>query len=165
MNNYQTDIEKYLDGAMDANEMKTFEDRLQRDSMLKEAYEDELSARALIQEAGRDELRETLQNIEIEMENESGQGSESSGRIIPLWMKRTLPIAAMVIIFLGVFQWLQSGVTTGEVYDTYFEAYASPSVVRDSNDEPQVNWETAARLYSEKKYSRNLRIQLMCGNL
>ena len=153
MNKYQLDIEKYLDGHMDLNEKTAFETRLKTDITLLKAYEDELSARELIKEAGRLELKETLHNIDREMGNAASDLAPETGRVMPLWMKRALPLAAMIIIFLGVFQYMRSGgISSAEVYDSYFEPYAAPSVVRDSNEAPLENWETAANLYAQKKY-------------
>lgn len=157
MNKHQSHIEKYLDGLMDSQEQTAFEARLKTDTTLFRAYEDELSARALIKEAGRMELKETLQNIDREVAGGPNEPLQVPGRVMPLWMKRALPLAAMIIIFLGVFQYIRSGgISSAEVYNSYFEPYAAPSAVRDSNEEPLENWETAANLYAQKKYREAL---------
>lgn len=153
MNNYQQDIERYLNGEMTSAEQRAFEQQRTTDTALAEAYEAELSARNWAKDAGRLELKKKLQQVDAQMLQETPAQMEAGGKVLPLWIKRVLPIAAMVIIFLGVYQFMVSGsLTTSEVYDTYYTVYESPSVLRDSGDESKINWETAARLYSERKY-------------
>ncbi|MEM7187859.1 MAG: hypothetical protein AAF466_14520, partial [Bacteroidota bacterium] len=125
MNDYQNDIEKYLDGQMTEAERQQFEALLVQDAALKDALEQEQSARVLIREAGRLELKDTLEEVEQSMETSETESQAGSSFVMPLWMKRALPIAAMIIIFLGVFQYTQSGgISSAEVYDSYFESYA-----------------------------------------
>lgn len=153
MDKYQKDIENYIDGKMNPQEMEAFGQRLKMDTTLAEAYENELNARKLITEAGRLDLKDTLESFDLEMENASNASDPKTGKVIPLWMKRILPIAAMLVVFIGAFQMLQNdSMTTSEAYDTYFNTYEAPSVVRDGAGDELINWETASRLYSEKKY-------------
>jgi tetratricopeptide (TPR) repeat protein len=153
MDTNHKDIENYIDGALTPPEMETFRERLQTDPILAEAYESELNARRLITEAGRLDLKDTLEQFDAEMKQHSNATVKTTGKVIPLYMKRVLPIAAMLIIFLGIFTVMQNdSMTTSEAYTTYFSTYEAPSVIRDATRNELVNWETAAQLYSEKKY-------------
>ncbi len=133
--------------------MDAFKQRLRTDTALAEAYESELNARNLIAEAGRLNLKDTLERFDSEMDNDAIVLNPNATKVIPIWRRRALPIAAMLLIFVAVFTVLQNdSMTTSEVYDTYFQTYEAPSVVRDASGSELTNWETAARLYSEKKY-------------
>jgi len=148
MDDQQSNIEKYIEGKMTAEELQAFEQQLTIDTALANAYEAEIVARQLITEAGRLDLKETLEVFDAEMEHSPGQGG-----VIPLWMKRVLPVAAMFVIFIGVYQIiLIDSTTSSEVYDTYFETYAAPSVLRDVGIDESINWEMATNLYAAKNY-------------
>ncbi|MEL6812070.1 MAG: hypothetical protein AAFP76_12120 [Bacteroidota bacterium] len=158
MDDPQYEIERYLDGSLTSAEKAAFEARLSEDSVLAQEYEIALATRGLISEAGRLDLKETLEGFETEMETEADPlGTESTTQVFPLWAKRLLPIAAMVVIFLGVYQYVIGGsISSSEVYDTYFETYASPSELRDVNDNELVNWEKASQLYASGAFQEAL---------
>jgi len=157
MDNYQNNIEKYIAGKMTADEQKDFEQQLVTNSALSKAYKSELTARQLIIEAGRLELKNTLDNFDAEMNRTYSNASKTRRKVMPLWAKRLLPIAAMLIIFIGVYQTIFNNVmTSSEAYHNYFETYAAPSVVRNANGNEFPNWEIATNLYTLKEYKEAL---------
>ncbi len=140
------DIERYIAKEMSEEEAKEFKNLLASDKKLAEEYSSTLAAHQLIKEAGRLELKDTLESFDQEMES-----SSKTVKVIPLWVKRALPIAAMLVVFFGIYQFmnLNNTITGNEVYNTYFEMYSSPSLVRDSENSILVNWENAANYYRE----------------
>jgi len=153
MDKHHIDIEKYLDGNMTDQETTEFELRVEVDPQLATQMENERNARRLITAAGRLELKTTLDTVDAEMRASQLVTSDQGGKIMPLWMKRALPIAAMAIVFLGLFQLLQTNsMTSSEVYDTYFNVYEAPSALRSTEGNKLVNWEKASQLYAEGNY-------------
>ena len=147
-NSPNIEIERYLTKQMTVSEAKDFEHLLDTNIELKESYKASLAVNELITEAGRLELKSTLDSFDSQITSSEG------GRIIPLWVKRALPIAALLVVFLGVYQFgvFNTSLNASEVYDLNFETYASPSVVRDSNENMQSNWEVGAQLYRDKQF-------------
>jgi len=144
------DIERYIAKEMSEEEAKEFRNQLASDKDLAEEYKATLAAHQLIKEAGRLELKDTLESFDKEM-----QGPDTT-KVMPLWMKRALPIAAMLVIFFGVYQlmMLNTPISENEVYDTYFEAYSNPSVVRSSENLVSNNWEKGANDYRDKDFKK-----------
>ena len=144
-------IEAYLERTMTSEERLAFEQRLSQEPELSEAYENEVAARELIKQAGRLELKSTLEDFDSQMPMESSQKS-----VIPLWAKNAMRVAALLILFAGVYQVFLTftGVNTSEVYDDYFEAYEAPSLERDGNESP--NWKSVIASYSKKAYKESL---------
>ncbi|MBT8255454.1 MAG: hypothetical protein KJO23_02850 [Bacteroidia bacterium] len=148
MDKLQQDIERYLHGKMGGEELLAFDLRLQKDKELANLLQEEQLARKVIREAGRLELKETLQEFENEM-----PARNMRPRVIPLWIKRAFPVAAMVIIFFGLYQVFKQNTMTPEVaFDTYFESYAAPSVLRDNEGSAMMNWKQATQLFSDGDY-------------
>ena len=144
-----TKIERYIAGKMSELEAKEFRNLLASDEDLAEEYRANLEAHQLIKEAGRLELKDTLESFDQEM-----NASSRTVKVMPLWVKRALPIAAMLVIFFGVYQlmMLNTPISGNEVYDTYFEAYSNPSVVRSSENLSLNNWEMGANYYRDKDF-------------
>lgn len=76
--------------------------------------------------------------------------------VIPLWAKNAMRVAALFILFAGVYQVFLTfnGVNTSEVYDDYFEAYEAPSLERDGSENP--NWKLVIASYSKEAYKEAL---------
>jgi len=144
-------IEAYLERTMTSEVRLAFEQRLSQEPALSEAYENEMAARELIKQAGRLELKSTLEDFDSQMPEESTHKS-----VIPLWAKNAMRVAALLILFAGVYQVFLtfSGVNTSEVYGTYFEAYEAPSVERDGNESP--NWKLVVASYRNEAYQEAL---------
>lgn len=153
MDKDQQNIEAFLEGIMTSEERLAFEQRLTQEPKLSEAYENEIAARELIKEAGRLDLKKTLEGFDAEMLDKS-----THKRVIPLWAKNAMRVAALLILFAGGYQVFQtfSGVNTSEVYDTYFEVYDSSSVERDASGTAIPNWELAAESYRNERYEEAL---------
>ena len=148
MDNYQEEIERYIEDQMSSEEKASFQQRLTEEPLLAEALQEELAARSIIRDAGRLDISQTLEDYESEM------NSSKPGLVIPLWTKRLLPIAAMLVIFFGVYNFfIGNKLTTSQVYESYFETYDGPSTLRTAEGIELIEWETASKLYSEKKYS------------
>ena len=157
MDNNQDNIEKYLDGLMGPEEVESFEEKLDRDASLRQSYEEELTARNLIATAGRLGLKNTFERFESEIQSPKDSKTGET-TVIPLWMKRVIPIAAMIVVFIGAYWFMTgSGQTTSKVFDTYFEVYDAPTTLRDTGSETPLHWNTAVRYYNEEKYDEALR--------
>ncbi len=150
-------IGRYLEGTMSPEEVKAFENEVSNNTALKEALEEEKTARNLITAVGRLELKDTFEGYEAEMESTLPKHQQEV-RVIPLWVRRAIPMAAMIAVFVGVY-WFMLGddVTSDKVYTTYFETYEAPTALRDSQTDTPVHWNTAVRYYNEGKYDEALR--------
>jgi tetratricopeptide (TPR) repeat protein len=142
-------IERYITKQMDGDEAKKFEERLATEKLLNENYQTTLIAHRLIKEAGRLELKNSFQEYEAEMDP-----MVENKKVLPLWVRRSLPIAAILIVFMGVYQFglFNRSMSVSEVYSDNFEVYSAPGVVRDSNLNEQSSWITAADYYRTKEY-------------
>jgi len=147
MDKNQHIIAAYLEQTMTSEERQAFEQRLAQEPLLVEAYESEVVAREFLKEAGRLDLKNTLEELDAEMENEPIQK-----KIVPLWAKHAMRVAALLIVFAGVYQVFLTfgGVNTSEVYDTYFEVYNAPSLERDVSESP--NWKLVIASYRNEAY-------------
>lgn len=151
MDKDQKNIEAYLEGTMTSEERLAFEQRLSQEPVLSKSYESELAALELIKEAGRLELKNTLEDFDTQMQEETIRK-----RVIPLWAKNAMRVAAMLLLFAGVYQVFLTfgGVHTSEVYDTYFEAYEAPSMERDGSESP--NWKLVVASYQNGAYKETI---------
>ncbi|MEM7085509.1 MAG: hypothetical protein AAF489_04960 [Bacteroidota bacterium] len=153
MDKDQHNIEAYLERTMTSEERLVFERRLAEEPTLSEAYDSEIAARELIKQAGRLELKNTLEALDSQMREEP-----IPKKVIPLWAKRAMRVAALLILFAGVYQVFLTfnGVDTSEVYDTYFEAYESPSWERDVSGTVDSNWKLVVESYQNAAYKEAL---------
>lgn len=151
MDKDQHSIEEYLEGMMTSEEKLVFEQRLSQEPALSKAHEMEISARELIMQAGRLELKNTLEALDAQIQNEPIQKS-----LMPMWVKNSMRVAALLILFVAVYQvFLNSdAVNTSEVYDTYFETYAAPSLERDGRTD--LNWNLVVESYQNEAYKEAL---------
>jgi len=150
-NETEIEIERYILESMSEEERLAFEERMTSDPALKKAYETTLVARQLIKEAGRLELRTTLETFENEVSDKV-----VTSRIMPLWVKRILPIAALIVVFIGVYLFGNFNKTYSgdEVFSTYYEVYNPPSTVRNDDGSKLLNWETAVDAYKNGDYKK-----------
>ena len=146
----ENSIERFISGSMSKEEMEDFKNRLSSDAEFEKEYLTSLAAHQLITHAGRLELKEKLESFESKITS----NSLGDKKVIPLWVKRTIPIAALLVIFFGVYQFtiLNRSLSAEEVYDQYYESYSDPGVIRNSENETLVNWETASIFYHEKNF-------------
>ena len=142
-------IERYLDEELALSERKEFEQRLETDPKFKEEFLTSVASRKLITEAGRLDFISKLEDFDRQSEDAS-----VAPKVTPLWIKRALPIAAMLVVFFGVYQFLilDKSMSSSEVYDTYFQNYNGPTAVRDVHKNGTMNWELAAMDYRDKNY-------------
>jgi len=147
--NSEINIERYITEKMSNEESKDFEARLESDSDLAEEYKSSLLAHQLIKEAGRLEMKNDLESFDNEMARRT-----TDKKVIPLWVKRSIPIAALLVIFFGVYQFtiLNRSMSTAEVFDEYYEVYSDPSIVRNSDNGSQNNWEQASTYYHQRNF-------------
>lgn len=139
-------IDRYLSKSMTEVEEKDFEDLLKTDKTLYAEYLKSIAARKLIEEAGRLELKEKLETFENEEQL-------SKTRIIPLWIKRAMAMAAVLIVFFGLYQVVfNNSITADQVYLSYFEVYKAPSVARNSEVTLSDNLKLAMNAYDKKAY-------------
>jgi tetratricopeptide (TPR) repeat protein len=113
-----------------------------------------LAAHELITELGRLELKNTLSSFETE-----DQTFSEKKKIIPLWVKRALPIAAILVVLLAVYQFgiFNTSMDNTEVYANNFETYTAPSNLRNINDNYDVNWDEGSQLYRDSKYEQAIK--------
>ncbi|RNC86798.1 MAG: hypothetical protein ED556_05080 [Winogradskyella sp.] len=129
----EEEIERFLNGEMSAEETKAFETKIASDVLLAKEIEAEKTARAFVNLAGRMTLKEQLEIFESEMK-------PGSRRVLPLWIKRGLRIAAILIVSFGIYQFtVGQKVNTSEVYETYFLDYDAPSNLRGSYEDVLFN--------------------------
>lgn len=134
-------IERFLSGEMNDEEQQAFLDKLAGDPEFTASYENTLAALKLVKEAGRLDLKNTLEGFEK---------SSSETKVRTLKIRKFIPLAAVLVMALGVLMFFNLGgsLTKVEAYDTYFEPYASPSVLRDSANQDE-NWNLAVKYYSQ----------------
>ncbi|GAB5399656.1 MAG: hypothetical protein Aureis2KO_12410 [Aureisphaera sp.] len=157
MDKDQDYIERYLDGELNPEEAKAFMAQLSEDDGLKEALEEAQAARNAILAAGRLELKETLESFESDVDSTTLEKSQEV-KVVPLWIKRVIPIAAMIVVFVGAYWFLLGeGVTSNDVYTKYYEVYEAPSALRDSGADTPLHWNTGVRYYSEGRFEEALR--------
>lgn len=140
-------IERYLKGDMNQIEKNDFEDRLRHDAKLAEAFEHTKTAHQFIHQAGRLDLKKKLASFDEEIEQEEK-------RVFPMWVKRAISVAAVLLISIGIYQFFikeSNTKSTGEIYAEYFTGYSGPGVLRNSNQDLP-HWKEATKLYYEKKY-------------
>lgn len=142
-------IEKFINKEIDEKEAIDFEHRLATDKEFSDKYRTILADHQLTEEAGRLEIKNKQEGF-----SNPATRSQNSGRVIPLWVKRVLPIAAILIIFLAVFQFeiFKSSLSVSEVYEINFAVYAAPSELRDTNDNSPAIWQAGVRLFRNKEY-------------
>jgi len=147
----KTDIERYITNEMNALETQEFENLLASDKRLAKDYELSLAAHQLVKQAGRLDLKNTLESFDKEMEVVS-----KPTKIYPLWVKRALPFAAILVLFFGIYQFVvfNNSLSTEDVYTTYFETYTNPVSFRDSDINNKINWKKASNYYREKDFNK-----------
>jgi len=87
-------IERYITYRMNPTEAREFEELLVKDKELNTNYQETLTARRLIMEAGRIDLKSTFESFDSELKPVSKEKN-----VLPLWIKRSLPIAALLVVF------------------------------------------------------------------
>lgn len=137
-------IERYLKDEMSSEERNQFENRLTSDPELLEAYEITQAAHKLVEEAGRLDLKQTLEGFE---------DRAKKSRVIKLPMRAFARIAAVLVLAIGAYMFFNFGgsMTKDEAFESYFEPYANPSVLR-SSDEETINWNKAVQSYNTGDY-------------
>lgn len=144
-------IDRYLSGAMSTAEKGAFELRLQSDSDLKSTLIEYENVHAMLRDAGRLDLKDTLEGFEDQ---------SPTKKIVPLWIKRVVPLAAVFVLFLGTYQyfWSQKTMTGVEAYDKHFELYEAPSALRDMDAAGLVNWKKALSAYENENYEQAIEL-------
>ncbi|NND63915.1 MAG: hypothetical protein HKN48_12065 [Flavobacteriaceae bacterium] len=142
-------FENYLKNEMSSDERDAFEKELGNNPELASDFQNFKNTYQLIQQAGRIELKETLEGFEEEM----GTLSTNKG-VIPLWVKRALPIAAVLIISIGIYQYYfaNTGFTANEIYADYYEVYQAPSNLRTEGQSQFVKWNEAITFYNDGEF-------------
>ena len=153
MDNRKENIEKYLDGLMSADELRDFNVQLSKDKQLLAQLEEARLARIVIEEAGRLNLKNTLQRFDDEM---VAGNSKVQTKVMRLWLKRTIPLAAILVVFFGIFQFMNTTVSLTKAYDDAFEVYQAPSSIRSNDNAVKLNWETAIKFYKNEDFSNAL---------
>jgi tetratricopeptide (TPR) repeat protein len=149
MNDVEQLIERYLSNKMTEPEVKEFQNRLQSKAKFASEYEKTIAAHQLITEAGRLNLKQKLEDFDADTKPEI-----AASKVLPLWIKPVLRIAAVFLVSFGIYQFVfNQSVTTNDIYNDYFVVYNSPSAIRDSETKTKINWQNASQLYQDKKYS------------
>ncbi|RMA58504.1 tetratricopeptide repeat protein [Ulvibacter antarcticus] len=159
-NSYDIEIERFISGEMTSEESREFETKMKGDKELSENYKLTLAAHQLIQDAGRLELKAKLEHFENEDSTQTFDSENSNLKVVtqkgvlPLWIKRAIPIAAILVLFIAIYQFgiFNSSSTVSDVYSEHFEVYSPPGVTRHNNETAQVNWEAATVLYRNNEY-------------
>ncbi len=146
-------IDRYINKQMNADELQEFETRLANDKELLDEYKSTIAANEVVNEAGRLELKSTLEAFETQKKS-----LKDERKIIPLWIKRGLSLAALLIATIAIYQFgfLSKSLSTSEVFESNFEVYSAPSNLRDFSDTRQLSWEDAMTAYEAKNFDESL---------
>ena len=107
--------------------------------------EQEKIAHRIIDEAGRLDLKQTLEGFDKEV-------YENTRNIIPLWLKQSLRVAAIMVLAFGVYHFgFNSQQSTEELFDSYYTVYDAPGVTRGEGTQHE-NWQKAIDYYSAKNF-------------
>jgi tetratricopeptide (TPR) repeat protein len=138
---------------MSPDEARIFEELLNKDTELKTNYQDTLTARRLIIEAGRMDLKSAYESFDTELKPVFVEKN-----IMPLWIKRSLPIAAVLVVFFGIYQFgfFSKSLSNSEVFSYNFETYAAPSTLRNNESNVPVEWASATDYYRNQEYEKAL---------
>jgi len=142
-------FEKYISKQMSSEEKRAFEMRLASDEDLGQRFKEAVASHHLIKEAGRADMLNLLNSFE----DDAGVSSEVN-KTIPLWIKRSLPIAAILIAIFAMYQLgiFDSNQGTSKVFAANFEVYTSPSNLRTDPDTDQAEWQLAVSYYDAENY-------------
>ncbi len=143
-------IERYVSDLLTPEERTNFESHLESDPEFKTAYEDYLMLNNLMQAAGRIDLQSKLDQFETEVVVPKKQ------KVIPLWIKRALPAAAVIVVMFGIYQYYfaNQGITGNELYSDYFETYAAPATLRSGDSNAIATWNEAMKYYEQEDFTK-----------
>ena len=148
---FEIEIERFIKGEMDEQEVMNFNHRLENDPEFKELYLATLAAHKVVEEAGREELKYNMWSYE--------NTARKKPKVRKLKWQSLISIAASVFIFFVAYTFFDRGgnMTASEVFDTYYEPYSPPSVLRDNSGGGSANWNKAVQHYSAGNFEEALR--------
>lgn len=147
-------IESYLKGTMNPEEKQAFEKELASDEDLRTSLEEYRLSYKYIEELGRLDLKDRLREIDASMVKDS-----ETGKVIPLWVKRALQVAAVALVAFGLFRVFgpSPSLTTDEAFSEYFNTYNSPGVLRDTNASQTLHWQKGVEFYDNGRFDEAIK--------
>ncbi len=147
----EIEIERYIRGEMSADEASDFEQRLEKDTELKDMFRSTLAAYKVVEEAGRQDLKYNMWSYE--------NTPKKQKKSVKFGKRQLVAIAASIVILIGVLAVLNRGgsMTISEVYDTYYEPFDPPFVIRDNSGGGSENWNKAVQHFYAGNYDEALR--------
>jgi tetratricopeptide (TPR) repeat protein len=148
---FEIEIERYIKGEMSVEEAMNFEHRLEHDPEFKETYEATLAAHKVVEEAGRQELKYNMWSYE--------NTPKKQKKTFKIGKRLIVTIAASIAILIGMSTFLniKRDMSASEVFESYYQPYDPPSVIRDNSGGGSENWNRAAQHYAAGNYEDALR--------
>jgi tetratricopeptide (TPR) repeat protein len=157
MNMYDN-LERYIDGELQGQELAEMETALAEDPRLKSEYVFRKEVKEAISEDDILNLRDQLQLVT------NPQEQPADNAAVLHWMKkhRTAVAAASVALMIGLggigYHYMQSPVSTEEIYSEYYEPYEATITFRSADTELNSLLTQAYMKYQEQEYNEALRL-------
>jgi hypothetical protein len=100
---YFDEIEKYLNGEMDAAARKNFEQRLRQDPELRDAYKNHLEVYDAIKDRDLIDFREKLEKIGKAQQKKGRGKGKPRNRMLLYWISGAAAMALLALVFYLVF--------------------------------------------------------------
>ncbi len=150
LNHKEQLIDRFLSGLMSEKERNDFLESLEKDADLKASYEEMKLVYDTIKIAGRNELKSKLSSFEQEE-------IENRGKIVPLFLRRLGALAAVLVIAIGIFYFLQDNTPTADkLFAENFEVYQNPTNIRITEGENS-NWTKASEFYANQDFENAIK--------
>lgn len=160
------DIHAYLNGTMKEEQVDLFENRLANDKAFAEKVARETSILEGIQQVGEQNTRAELKKVEGELEQEgffdTKEKQEKTGRVISLFGRRAMAIAASIALLIGAyFFWDINGNFSSTNNLVAYEDVLTPEIDKEivnpgfASDEEQLKaLKECMKLYKAKQYEK-----------
>lgn len=144
-------IEKYLSNELEGDLLENFEAQLQRDPALKE----ELALHRQLGETLKGEKVHELRNVlnEVNENWETPATTANPAKVVKFNFRKVLSIAASVALLLAAYHWfLNTNVSSQEVYAANFEPYVMVFDQRSGNANEVTSLDQAIVRYHNKDF-------------
>ena len=147
-------FEAYAKGTLPVDERHALEQRLRNEPALAEEYRVFMASYDLVGIAADRRLKRTLEGIHEEMH--AGGGAATAGRVVRMFPRAWLAIAASLVIVFGAAMYLLAGKqSTAELYAEHISAYPAPDRLRDDASAADP-WVRFGDLYAAADYDAAL---------
>lgn len=153
--NIHNEIDQYLNNELTDVEMATFEKKIRRNPNLKKEVNDLRLLRLGIRESTLQDKVKMLKQYDAEEFVSNNENTSQGSNVRTLLFSKILGVAASLIVLVGAFWvWntLESGNTSGDIYAEYFEPYPSDVVVSRSASSQETLIQNAHGAYQNENY-------------